>query len=186
MRREYKTNFAGYFTVHRAIQYLLKSKTLSTTEFGAYIYLVAQADYDRTHDTYGVILRSDKEIALELGRNPATVFKQRKTLIKKGLLVERDGFTIVPNFYLFELGWGQKLAKIPPKYLQELFAKPQEGIAGLQDIIAKLQDNQLQKTTQSFNVSSNGNLGSSDVSSQEEINIDEIPEDLGKNEEGDA
>ena len=186
MKIEYKTNFSGYLHMLRAVQLLIKDKTLNFTQFGVYVCLVAQADFDKRHKrTYGVIIRDDKEIAKELNCDYTTIHKHRKRLIKKGLLVEKDGLTSVPNFYLFEhpLVWKLVKYEFPVAKLQYLFAHPQVSIEIVQSIIAKLQKKQPQDTTNSSNLSSKGNLGSS----QEGVNLDEIVEGIrGEKGEGDS
>lgn len=161
MKIKYKTKFGGYVPLLRATFYLIKNKTLSFAQFGAYIFLISQVDFDRRHKTYGVIIRDDYEIASELGCDSTTIYNQRKILIKKGLLQEKDGVTSVPNFYLFESEWVKLLSKLPPELFQELFVKPQGGIEQLQKVIEKTQSSQLQKQPQSFNISSKDNLSSS-------------------------
>ena len=180
MKITYKTNFNGYIILLRAIQLLIKDKTLDFTELGSYICLIAQADYDRRHKrTYSIIIRDDKEIADELGCDYSTIYRHRKNLIKKGLLVETsEGYTKVPNFYLFELKYAQYLAKVPAPHLHKLFAKPLGISEGLQELMAKLQDNKLQSVNSS-STSSKGNLGSSH-NFQQDIDIDEVDEAISK------
>lgn len=181
MKVEYKTNFSGYIQLLRAIQLLIKDGTLNFTQFGVYICLVMQADYERRHKkTYGVIIRDDKEIARKLGCNYTTIHKHRKELIKKGLLIEKDGLTTVPNFHLFEyhIVWKLVKFKFPIAKLHHLFANPLISIEVVQSVIARLQEQQPQDTTISSNVSSKSDLGSSGVSSQEEFNYDDIEEGI--------
>lgn len=189
MKIEYKTNFEGYFPLLRAILYLLKEKRLSFTEFGVYVCLIAQVDFHESHKTYGVIIRSDNEISHSLGCDSTTIFKHRKALIDKGFLIERDGLTVVPNFYLFRKPWPQRLAKISSVFLQDLFAKPQEEIPGLQELIAKLQKHLPQKAIQSFNLSSKVDLGSSEGLRSYDANleegIDSYPKELDNESIGD-
>ena len=182
MKIKYKTNFAGYFTVLRAIQYLLKEKTLNLTQLGAYICLVAQADHDPRHKLYGVILRDDGEIAKELGIDKTTIYLHRKEFIRKGLLVEDNGHTKVPNYYIFELKWVKGLAKAPDKYLQRLIEDPQRVIEDLQSLIEKIQQSQLQKQPQSSSVSSKSNLSSSN----EDLDLEEINDYLRDSENKEA
>lgn len=182
MKIVYRTNFSGYLHILRAIQLLIKDKTLNLTQFGAYICFVAQADFEKRHKkTYGVIIRDDKEIAKELGCDYTTVHKHRKALIKKGLLIEKDGLTSVPNFYLFEhpLVWKLVKYKFPIAKLHYLFAHPQVSIDLLQSIIAKLQGKQPQDTTNSSNISSKGDLGSSQ-GSHDELDMDKIADEIEK------
>lgn len=181
MKKNYKTNFAGYFPFLRATLYLLKNKTLNLTQLGAYVCLIAQADHDFRHEQYGVILRDDVEIAKALGLDKTTIFIHRKGLIKKGLLVNVNGLTKVPNFYLFDLRWTKGLVKAPYRFLQHLIENPQREIEDLQELIEKIQQAQLQIRPQSFNVPSKGNLSSFDTNPKDELDIDKIVKELGLN-----
>jgi len=183
MKIDYKTNFSGYLHLLRAVQLLIRDKTLNFTEFGAYICLVAQADFEKRHKrTYGVIIRDDKEIAKELGCDYTTIHKHRKALIKKGLLAEKNGLTVVPNFYLFEhpIVWKLVKLKFPVAKLHHLFANPRIGVEVILPVIATLQEQQLQKATDSSSLLSKGNLGSSIVTFQEELDTDKIAESIEK------
>lgn len=158
MKINYKTNSSGYFIILRALQTLFKSKGLNFTQFGAYICFISQVDFDEKHKNYGVITRDDKELAKEWNCSETTVFRNRKELISKGLLLFEDGQTKVPNYYIFELKWAKLLVKIPIAYLHEILSNPQKDMAELQLFIAKTQENQDLKGTQSFNVSSKSDL----------------------------
>lgn len=182
MKIGYKTNFNGYISMLRAIQLLIKNKMLNFTELGIYICLIFQADYERRHKrTYGIITRDDKEIANELHYDYSTIYRHRKNLIRKGLLIETpEGYTKVPNFYLFELKYAQLLAKVSASHLHELFAEPKGNLEDLQELVARLQENELKKVNPS-NASSNDSL----VSSQEDINLDEIEKGIKKQQKQD-
>lgn len=145
MKIDYKTNFKGYFVLHRSFQYLLKSKKINFNQLGALICFVSQADFDKRHKNYGVLLRDDNELATEWSCDSSTIYRNRKILIKKGLLIERDGFTVIPNFILFELEWVKILANLPSSILQNVFVNPKEGIANMQEIIAEMQSARGQK-----------------------------------------
>ena len=162
MKVDYKTNFAGYLTILRAVQFLLKSKTLSFAQLGAYICFIAQADYDPRHRLYGVITRDDEEIAKALGFDRSTIYLQRKALVKKGLLIEENGYTKIPNFYIFEHKWVKGLAKAPTRLLQRLIEDPQKEIEDLQKFVEQIQQARLQKQGQSFRFSSKGDLSFSE------------------------
>ncbi len=173
MKIKYKTNFSGYFAILRGIQLLLKNGTLNFTQLGAYICFVAQADFDERHPNFKVILRDDNELAKEWGCNAVTVYRNRKALIQKGLLIEEDGLTKVPNFFIFQIIWVKIFAKLPLTTLQTLFTKTQDDLAKEKFMIADMQRKQVQKQSQSSKVSSKGDLGLSD----EEIDeIDKIME----------
>lgn len=158
MKLKYKTNFTGYLPILRGIQLLLKNNTLNFTQLGAYICFAAQADFDRRHTNYRVILRDDYELAKEWGCSPSTVNRRRKELIHKGLLKQEDGLTKISNFYMFEMEWVKIFAKLPLPTLQVLFTKTQEEVAKEEFVIAKMKEKQLQRDTQSFNTSSKGEL----------------------------
>lgn len=162
MKIKYKTNLIGYLPILRGIQLLLTNHSLNFAQLGAYICFVTQADFDKRHENYRVILRDDLELAKAWSCNSVTVYRQRKQLIKKGLLTEENGLTKITNFYLFELEWVKLFAKLPTQTLQTLFTQSQEKLTKEQFSNAETQDNQDQKTTQSSNTSYKGELGLSD------------------------
>lgn len=170
MKIKRKINYLGYFPVLRGIQLLLKNRTLSFAELGAYICFVSQVDFDRIHRTYGAIIRDDYELAEGWSCDASTVCRKRKVLIKKGLLQEKNGLTYVTNFYLFELTEVKSYAKFPIAVLQTFFEEPQDNLAKEQKINAKSQTDSLQKGIQSSKISSKGNS-----SLNEDISPDEIP-----------
>lgn len=175
MKVKYETNYAGYFTVLRGLFLLLQNKTLTLTQLGAYVFFVSQVDFDRRHKNYRAIIRDDEELAKQSGNNKSTIYRKRKELIKKGLLIEEDGVTKVANYYVFELEWSRELAKLPSSLLQTFFAKREEEIAEEPFIIEKMQRKQPQNRTQSSNLSSKGDVGFSDG------DIDYITESLEDN-----
>lgn len=172
MKLRYDPNFKGYLPILRCIQLLLKNRPLTLAQLGAYICFVAQADFDRRHKNYGIIIRDDETLAKEWGFSPTTVYRNRKQLIKKGLLTERDGITRVTDFYMFDSDLVKLLAKQELSTLQALFTKPQEEVAKEEFLIAELQKRKPQNTTQSSNVSSKGELGL--LPKEEIVDIDEV------------
>lgn len=161
MKLKYKTNFSGYLPILRGLLLLLKNHTLNFTQLGIYICLVSQVDFDDKHDNYKILIRDDAELAKEWGVDASTIYRHRRSLIKKGLFIERDGLTVLPNFHIFQLEWVKIFAKLPYSTLQTLFTELQEDIEKEQFFIAEVQKKQDQKDTQSFNVSSKGELSSS-------------------------
>jgi hypothetical protein len=63
MKIKYKTNLKGYISVLRSISLLLKDNTLDLSLLGAYLLFVMQADWDKKHDNYTMIIRDDKQLA---------------------------------------------------------------------------------------------------------------------------
>lgn len=178
MKLKYNANFKGYFPILRGIQLLLKSLPLTLTQLGIYICFVAQADFDSRHKNYGIIIRDDETLAKGWGLSPTTVYRNRKQLIKKGLLTEIDGLTKVTNFYMFDLEWARLFGKQELSTLQTLFTKSQEEVAKEEFFIAELQKSKLQNTTQSSSISSKGELG---LPNKEEIeDIESIIESMNK------
>lgn len=171
MNLKYAANFKGYFPILRGILLLLKNQTLTLTQLAAYIFFAAQADFDKGHKNYGIIIRDDETLAKAGGLSPTTVYRNRKQLIKKGLLTEIEGITKVTNFYMFELEWVRLFAKQELSTLQTLFTKPQEEVAKEEFFIAELQKKKLQNTTQSSSISSKGELG---LPKEEIVDIDEV------------
>jgi len=160
MKISYLITYSGYIPVLRSILLLFKYKNLSLSQLGAYIYFVMQADFDNRHPHYGAILRDDKQLANEIGVSHTTIYRQRKNLIKAGLLTEKNNITFITNYHMFEFERVKKLVKLKLPNLQDLFTKPQEEMADLELSIANMQNCPLQKVDQSFNTSSKGNLSS--------------------------
>lgn len=175
MKIKYKTNFAGYFPLLRAILLLLKDNTLNFTQLGAYLCFVAQADFDRKHPYYTVIIRDDSELANEWGCSSSTVNRKRKELIKIGLLYENDGLTRIKNFSMFELEWLKTLAKVPPTITKTFYAKTLDEIAESFDTIAEMHSDPPQNDAQSSNVPSKRE---SSFFNSEDIDIDKVISDM--------
>lgn len=171
MKLRYDANFKGYFPILRGVQLLLKNQPLTFIQLGAYVCFVAQADFDRRHKNYGIIIRDDETLAKEWGYSSTTVYRNRKQLIKKGLLTEKDGLTRVTNFHMFDLEWVKLFAKQELTTLQTLFTKPQEEVAKEEFFIAELQKRKPQDTVQSSSISSKGELG---LLQEEIVDIDEV------------
>lgn len=178
MKIKYKTNYKGYLSILRGVQYLLNQGIINISQLGYYICFVSQADFDNKHPTYGVILRDDEELATEWNCDSSTIYRHRKKLIEKGLLEEKNGLTLVTNFHAFELEWVKIFAKLPPATLQSLFVKSQEEIVKDPNVIAEMQRNQTRNSIQSSNVSSKGALA---LSEKEWID-NTVVEDMNDNE----
>lgn len=166
MKIIYPFNYSGYIPVLRGMLLLVKTKTITLSQVGPYLCFVMQADFDSRHPHYRVVLRDDKQIAKEFDIDETTVYRYRKMLIKKGLLIREDGLTKIPNYYMFELDKVKKLTKISTSKLQEIFAKPKESFADIELFIAKTQSVQPQNNIQSSDVSYKGG-----VSSEEDIDL---------------
>jgi hypothetical protein len=180
MKIKFKANYSGYIPVLRAILYLLKDKTLNFTQLGAYIAFVMQADWYHKHQNYGLIIRDDYELAKEWGVSPSTVNRRRNELIEKGLLqVNADGITRVTNISIFELSMAKTYAKVTHPILQTFFAKTEDEVANEVQSIAEMLERQTQKGIQSSNISSKGELGSSNEDLKEYA--DNITENISSN-----
>lgn len=162
MKIKYKTNYIGYISVLRGIQFLLKNPDFGFTQLGAYIAFVTQADWDRRHDNYRVIIRDDQELAKAWNCSVSTVHRKRKELIKLGLLTEQDGTTRITNFYVFEKEWVKLFAKLPESTMQTIFATSHTEIEKKDYFIAEMHKKPSQKTSQSSNFPYKGELGLSE------------------------
>lgn len=170
MRIEYKTNYSGFLVVFRAVLFLVRDKKLNLTQLGAYFIFITQASYDERHKQhYTAIIRSDQEIAKELGISYDTIHKHRKSLINLGLLVEKNGITYVPNFYLFKLHWSFILVKLLPEYLRLLFVNPPSGIDDIPKELVKMQEDRTQNKRKGSNSSSNEDSTSSEENTEDEL-----------------
>lgn len=164
--------YKGYIVIPRGIILPFLGKPLHLPEFGIFIAIVIECDWDRRHSTYGCLTKSDSELAIRWGCNVSTMWRYKKRLLKMGLLVRQDKLIRVRYFEWFEAPFVKQLAKIPIATMQELIAKSQELIADMQGNIADVQNSQDQNKPQSFNVSSKGNLSLSNDNiglSQDEI-----------------
>lgn len=142
MNVKFDINYSGYIPILRGILLLLKTRTISVTQLGFYIFFVMQADFDPKHRYYRTIIRDDKQLAKISGVASTTIYRRRKELIEVGLLVEVDGVTKISNFELFELEWVKKNVKSPIPNLEELFVTPQQEYVENENYIANLQDEQ--------------------------------------------
>lgn len=173
MKVIFSINYSGYISILRSVLLLVKANILTLTQLGPYICFVMQADFDVRHGRYRVILRDDKQLADEFGVDPTTIYRYRKAFIKAGLLIEENGLTRVTNYYMFELNKVNKLAKLPIPRLQELFVKPQENFADIEQLIANSQTIQPAIAMQSFSVPSKGESLSSEFTEGDKVWINE-------------
>jgi DNA-binding Lrp family transcriptional regulator len=138
----YPINYSGYVPLLRRVLLLLKENIISISELGIYIYFVMQADFDKKHSKYRVILRDDQQIANELGISSSTIYRHRKKLIKAGLLQEDGCYTKVTNYRIFELETVKRIAKTPYIKPEKLFLASEENFENIEDSIANLQTNE--------------------------------------------
>lgn len=137
----YPINYSGYIPLLRRVLLLLKANILSLSELGTYIYFVMQADFDKTHSKYRVILRDDQQIADELGISSTTIYRHRKKLIKAGLLQEDGWYTKVTNYQIFKRETVNRISTIPYIKSEDLFLTPEEDFENFEDFIANLKKN---------------------------------------------
>lgn len=164
--------YKGYIVIPRGIILPFLGKPLRLFEFGVFIAIALECDWDRHHSTFGCLTKSDGELAIRWGFNVSTMWRYKKRLLQMGLLVRQDNLVRVKYFEWFEAVFVKQLAKIPIATMQELIAKTQELIADMQGDVAIMQHSQVQNKPQSFNVSSKGNLSLSNDDtdlSQEDI-----------------
>ncbi|MFA5750371.1 MAG: Lrp/AsnC family transcriptional regulator [Candidatus Shapirobacteria bacterium] len=157
MKIDYEANFKGYISIPRCIQLLIPQEKLTLSELGAYICFVMQADYDTRHKNYGIILREDQEIAKKLNLSPSTLYRQKKKLIKRGLLIDENNNIKLPNFPAFTISFLRTIANDPPEYQTNIFKFDNPKLKK-ELLNAEMQKDQVQNNTQSFNDSSKVNL----------------------------
>lgn len=138
MKINIKTNLKGYFPVQRAL-FLLAKMNLTSSELFYYLFFASQADFDKRHERFGVIIRDDRELAESLGCNEITIYRKRKTLIKKGFLYEEGGLTKITNMLPFQLSYAKKLAGLSPTKLQYILTKRTDEVAELLEKITEMQ-----------------------------------------------
>lgn len=176
--------YKGYIVIPRGIILPFLGKPPRILEFGAFIAIVSECDWDRRHNTYGCLTKTDLQLATRWGCSIATVWRYKQKLIAMRLLVPQDKLLRVKYFEWFEVAVVKQIAKVPLTNVQDLFAISQKIIANLHEDIAKVQDEQGKNSVQSFNVSSKGNLGLSNkyqnkVSNRDEdsgeVDLDDLP-----------
>ncbi|MFH1863954.1 MAG: hypothetical protein ABIJ85_03550 [bacterium] len=147
MKRRYKVKDGGYLSVMRDIQVLLQDRTINFTTFGAYICFVFQADWDKRHENYRVILPNDKEMAKLWGCDESTVYRNRIKLIKMGLLELLNGNTYVKNLDLFNIATVKTLAKKEHSVvnLHTFYAKSEKELAKMMLLFERTQEDWVQK-----------------------------------------
>lgn len=176
--------YKGYIVIPRGIILPFLGKPLHILEFGAFITIAIECDWDKDHSTYGCLTKSDMQLATRWGCNPTTVWRYKQRLFAMGLLVPHGTLVKVKHFEWFEVLLAKQLAKEPLTSVQDLFAISQDIIANTQEDIAVMQKPQGQNTPQSFKVSSKGDLSVSkgtddyDVISDEEL--DRIADEIDK------
>lgn len=166
--------YKGYIVIPRGMVLPFLKNLLRPHEFGVFIIIAIECDWDRHHSTYGCLTKSDGELASRWGCDISTVWRYKKKLLKMGFLVHQDNLVRVKYFEWFEAPFVRQLAKIPIATMQELIAKTQELIADMQGNIAYTQHSQGQNRSQSFNVSSKGNLRVSNDEEDESFSDEEL------------
>lgn len=172
MGKAKRVNYHGYLALSRHSKLVLHD--LGHLYFGIYMGLIQEAVWDRAKEDFGYIVATNKELEKLFGADESTISRHIKALSQKGYVVKTKGKVKIIDFPLFEISIVRKLAKMDFASMQELRATVQELNAKVQEDIASLHDNQLHNTSQSFNVSSKVDLGLSQDSSEEKIDLEEI------------
>lgn len=170
MKIKYKANFAGYICVLRSVQLLLTFPAVNFTLLGAYLAFVMQADFGKKNTNYEVILRDDYELAKEWQCSPSTVNRNRRALIKIGLLQEQNGLTKITNFSMFEVEMVRVSANITPQLLKHFFAKTVDEVAKIMEKIAEMEPSQLQKGLLSLDIPYKGKSEFINVTMDKDVN----------------
>lgn len=141
IRSHHPINYSGYVPLLRRVLLLVKANIISLSELGTYLYFVMQADFDKRHSKYRVILRDDEQLASEIGVSSTTIYRHRKKLIKVGLLQEDGWYTKITNYRIFELETVKRIARIIHINPEDLFLTPEEDFDNFEDFIANLKKN---------------------------------------------
>lgn len=137
MKIKYEPTYKGYLVIPKAVQMLLRDELINFTQLGAYICFVMQSDFDKRHKNHGVIIREDEELAKGLGCNQSTIYRLRKILISKKLLIEKDGNTGLPNPYVFTAEMVKMFASQTPRAVKNCFLDMQQTSANNDSVYAK-------------------------------------------------
>lgn len=134
------SHYRGYIIMLRRILLLISEKGLDFGDFGFYVFLVLNADWDSNHTTFGVIKKTDRQLALEHHCNPSTICR-RKEVLKSYELIEFDNKRIkIKNYLIFTPKVAMKLAKKNIANLQEDIAEIEHAIAYQQSCVANMQN----------------------------------------------
>jgi|SRR3989344_8083 len=128
MKISYKPKTTGYIAIIRNFQELLKNKDISFAVLGAYVCFVLQADWDRKHSNYRVILTDDSELAILWNCSVSTISRNRKKLLEVGLLEQKGNQFYIKNFSLFEIGTIKAITKKKISKVQEYYARAEEEL----------------------------------------------------------
>ena len=95
----------GYQKASRDRFLLLSNKTLTVEEFTLYELCIAVTDWDRSHETFGTIHVTNKQLAYVMGWNSETTAGRHKNqLINKGFLINMgNGYFQVKDIEKWEL-----------------------------------------------------------------------------------
>lgn len=169
LRRPLK--YKGYIYLLRRSVLLLKERKIDFADYGFYFFLLQETDWVKDRSTYGCVVKSDVELAVDSGRDPSTIGRRKRSLLRHGLIEIVNGLVRVKDFEKFTLRVARRLSKLDSANLQEDFAQTQSLIAETQTEIAKPQTNDI-KSGNFFNVSSKKDLSSTNDEvglSQEDI-----------------
>jgi len=169
MNLKKETSLKGYLVLMRNAFNLISNKQLTFTQFGAYLYFVSQADWSKqTGHKYSCIIRDDETMAGLLKVSQSTIWRQRTALVKRGMLVEREGLTWVKNMSLFEINTVKAVIKSQLANTHEYFAKTEEELAKKLFNNAETQEDQPQNNRQSSEFPYKSRL---DVFNEDDIDI---------------
>ena len=178
MKNNIDVNISGYIALPRALLCYKKKNNLSFSEFCVYLCLIMQADFDKRHKRYGVIIREDAKIAELLNCDKTTIYKQKKKLLAKGFIRKEHDYYCINNFDVFDPSFLKEIIQLTDESLQKVFADPQQNIAKLlfdePNIIVKKSKHKNKGSKFSFN-------SSLSVSDEEHMDADEsMGEEINK------
>lgn len=140
MNRKYKPQSKGYLIAHRSLQGLLVNPDMNFSVIGAYLFFSFQADWDKRHEYYRAITPNDSDLAKLWSCSESTVNRNRKKLIKLGLLEVKDRITYIRNLDLFNIHTIKALKGVDISNLHIYYSKSETELAEMMLGISKTHD----------------------------------------------
>lgn len=185
MKRRYPPNYKGFLYLHRAVLFLYKTYKVTASEFAYFLTFLLQSDYDKRHtETYSLILRDDDQIAEIMQVNPSTVNRQKKKLLRKGLIQKIRGNYCINSVVLFTKDTRHLQTQVDIAKLQIIYSLMHLSSTELVDKVAIMQMGIMKQTITPpskkarSRFSTRDDLGSSpkeNLSMNEDVDPDDIP-----------
>lgn len=183
MNKDEAKKYHGYLALPRHSKML--QQNLGYFLFSLYIALVMDARWHRNNPQIGSVIGTQTEIAFRLGISQSTLSRGIDKLCIKNryYAIKNKKYILLGFFPLFLIDVASKMDKKEYASLQGLYADMYRINAELQENYAVSQEKRGQNAPQRLYRSYNVDSDSSQGDNQEEIDIDEVAEGIGKTKE---